>query len=190
MYICDVCNNPIEAGTQYVNVFGKNVCLDCAVRNTLDDVMATFGITYTEAPEEIAVVATVDGQVIYNDTDSMATPEQVENFFHSENPVFVPTQVGEKNTVLTTLCARRAEHSYKKAWVYESARDAEYYAEHYLKNMPNLLSIDGFVSEEEIPDAYTVYRVDGDNDDGAEEMTNEEGERAYEQAQEIVSFGD
>ncbi len=189
MYICDVCGNPIEAGTQYVNVFDKNVCLDCAVRNTLDDVMATFGITYTEAPDEISVVATVDGQVID------AAPEQVENFFHSENPVFVPTQVGEKNTVLTTLCARRAEHSYKKAWVYESARDAKYYAEHYLKNMPNLLSFDGFVSEEEIPDGYTVYRVDGDNDDdGAgdepEEMTDEEGERAYERAQENRKFWD
>ena len=90
MYLCDVCQNPIEAGTQYDNVFDKNVCLDCAVRNTLDDVMATFGITYTEAPDDIVVTATVDGLVID------ATPEQVENFFHSENPVFIPTQVGEK----------------------------------------------------------------------------------------------
>ena len=245
MYICEMCKEPIVAGTQYVNAFEKNICLDCAVRNTLDDIMAVFGITYTEAPDEIVA----EGVLVDDNTDSVATPEQVENFFHSENPVFVPTQVGEKmemnakygmtelnprafiskpeevkkdldtmtrdefvekyqyvntgdgdedtissllgkeaagkyyddwhfenpvlvptqvgekNTVLTTLCARRAEYSYKKAWVYESARDAEYWAEHYLKNMPNLLSIDGFVSEEEIPDGYTVYRVDGDNAD-------------------------
>lgn len=160
MYICDVCKNPIEAGTQYVNVFDKNVCLDCAVRYTLDDVMATFGITYTEAPDEIIVTAIVDGQVID------ATPEQVENSFHSENPVFVPTQVGEKNTVLTTISVCGAIQ--KKAWVYQSASDAEYWAEHYLKNIPNLVSIDEFVSEEEIPDGYELYHVDGngagDND--------------------------
>lgn len=161
MYICDVCKNPIEVGTQYGNVFGKKVCLDCAVRNTLDDVMATFGIAYMEAPDEITVVATVDGQVVD------ATPEQVENFFHSENPAFVPTQVGEKNTVLTTLSVCGIVQ--KKACIYMSASDAEYWAEHYLKNMPNLVSIDGFVSEEEIPDGYVPYRVD---DDGAGENDN------------------
>lgn len=162
MYICDMCKEPIAVGTQYVNAFDKNICLDCAVRNSLDDVMAIFGITYTEAPDEIVA----EGVIVYENTDSVATPEQVENFFHSENPTFVPTQVGEKNTVLTTLCARSAEHSYKKAWIYGSSRDAEYFAEHYLKNMPNLLSIDGFVSEEEIPDDYIVYRVDdGDNNE-------------------------
>lgn len=160
MYICDVCKNPIESGTQYVNVFDKNVCLDCAVRNTLDDVMATFGITYTEAPDDIPVVATIDGQAID------ATPEQVENFFHSENPVFVPTQV-EKNAVLTTLSVCGAVQ--KKAWIYESASDAEYWAEHYLKNMPNLVSIDDFVSEEDIPDGYVVCHVD---DDGAGEKND------------------
>ena len=90
MYICDMCGNPIDVGTQYVNVFDKTICLDCAVRNTLDDVMEFFGITYTEAPDEIVV----DFKV------SDATPEEVENFFHSENPVFAPTQVGEKNTVV------------------------------------------------------------------------------------------
>lgn len=85
MYICDMCKNPIEAGTQYVNVFDKNVCLDCAVRNTLDDVMATFGITYTEAPDEIVA----DCKVI----DAM--PEQVEitdeddpNAIHEKNGWF------------------------------------------------------------------------------------------------------
>ena len=197
MYICDMCNNPIEAGTQYVNVFDKNVCLDCAVRNTLDDVMATFGITYTEAPDEIVA----DCKVID------ATPEEVENFFHSENPVFAPTQVGEKNTVLTSLSVCGVAQ--KKAWVYDSESDAEYWAEHYLKNMPNLVSIDGFVSEEEIPDGYEVCRVDDDGAgddpnaihekngwfypgtdcrDDEEEMTDEEGERAYERAQENRKF--
>jgi len=92
MYICDMCKEPIVPGTQYVNAFDKNICLDCAVRNTLDDVMAVFGITYTEAPDEIVT----EGVIVYNNTDSVATPEQVENFFHSENTAFSPTQVGEK----------------------------------------------------------------------------------------------
>ena len=162
MYICDMCNNPIEIGTQYVNVFGKIVCLDCAVRNTLDDVIASFGIMYMEAPDDIIVSATVDGQVID------ATPEQVENFIHSENPVFAPTQVGEKNTVLTTLSVCGAIQ--KKAWIYQSASDAEYWAKHYLKNMPNLVSIDEFVSEGEIPDGYEPYIVDSETIDATPEQ--------------------
>lgn len=104
MYICDVCNNPVEVGTQYVNVFDKCVCLDCSVRNTLDDIMSVFGITYTEAPEEIIA----EGVLVYDDTDSIATSEQVENFFHSENPVFVPTQVGENERVIEYKNAREA----------------------------------------------------------------------------------
>lgn len=260
MYICNMCKEPIAAGTQYVNAFDKNICLDCAVRNTLDDVMAVFGITYTEAPDEIVAECVL----VYDNTDSVTTPEQVEDSFRSENPTFSPTQVGEKmeknaeygmtalnphafipkheevdkdlvtmtrdefvekyqyantgdgdedtisnllgkevagryyddwhkevadknptlsptqvgekNAVLVTLSARGVEDFYKKAWVYESARDAKYWAEHYLKNMPNLLSIDGFVSEGEIPDGYIVYRVD---DDDTEEMTDEEGEPVF-----------
>lgn len=166
MYVCDYCGGIIECGVQFAKFNARNVCIDCAVHNTLDDIMAKFSIPYEEVPEEIVA----EGVILYSDTDSMATPEQVEKFFTSENPVFVPTKVGEKNTVLTTLCARTAEDAYKKAWVYESARDAEYWAEHTLKNMPNLISIDGFVSEEEIPDGYIIYRVDGNNDDDTEDV--------------------
>ena len=160
MYICDMCKEPIAAGTQYVNAFDKNICLDCAVRNSLDDVMAVFGITYTESPDEIVT----EGVIVYDDTDSVATPEQVEKFFHSENPVFSPTQVGEKNTVLTTLYA--SDVMKKKAWIYESASDAEYCSEHYLKNMPNLVSIDGFVSDGDIPDDYEPFNVDDGTNSG------------------------
>lgn len=120
MYICDMCNNPIEIGTQYVNVFGKIVCLDCAVRNTLDDVIASFGIMYMEAPDDIIVSATVDGQVID------ATPEQVENFFRSENPVSAPTQVGEEKMTDEEDDDPNAIHE-KNGWYYPGtdSRDEE-----------------------------------------------------------------
>lgn len=200
MYICDMCGTPIEAGTQYISVFDKTVCLDCAVRSTLDDVMSTFGIKYAEVPGEIFADYKISDE----------TTEQV------KNPVFVPTQVGEKNTVLTTLSA--CGTVWKKAWIYQSASDAEYWVEHYLKNIVSLVSIDGFVSEDDIPDDYELYHVDdngseettdcdGDDPnaihekngwyypgtdcrDDTEEMTDEEGERAYERAQENRKFWD
>lgn len=134
MYICDMCKEPIAAGTQYVNAFDKNICLDCAVRNSLDDVMAVFGIMYTEAPDEIVT----EGVLVYDDTDSVATPEQVENFFHSENPVFSPTQVGEKNEDTKPLPVYTDED--KKNW--ETAYVDQYEHIHYKAGNGGTFTID------------------------------------------------
>ena len=51
MIICDVCHE--GAKYQYVKVNGKNVCMDCAVTKTIDEMLDELDLKYEDVPEEI-----------------------------------------------------------------------------------------------------------------------------------------
>ena len=56
MIICDVCHE--GAKYQYVKVNGKNVCMDCAVTKTIDEMLDELDLKYEDVPEEIEAVYT------------------------------------------------------------------------------------------------------------------------------------
>ena len=57
MIICDVCHE--GAKYQYVRVNGKNVCMDCAVTKTIDEMLDELDLKYEDVPEEIEAEYTV-----------------------------------------------------------------------------------------------------------------------------------
>lgn len=60
MIICEVCGQP--AKYQYVKVAGHNLCMDCAVTRTVDDMMTELGLSYENVPDELEVEYTVKNE--------------------------------------------------------------------------------------------------------------------------------
>lgn len=82
MIICEVCGQP--AKYQYVKVAGHNLCMDCAVTRTVDDMMTELGLSYENVPDELEVAYTVkdeSGEVIPADVadgprcEGMSSPD-------------------------------------------------------------------------------------------------------------------
>lgn len=97
MIICEVCGQ--SAKYQYVKVAGHNLCMDCAVTRTVDDMMTELGLSYENVPDELEVEYTVkdeSGEVVpsmlkrYDWKDvlgnSRENSEQDSEKFYDENP--------------------------------------------------------------------------------------------------------
>lgn len=71
MIICEVCGQ--AAKYQYVKVAGHNLCMDCAVTRTVDDMMTELGLAYEDVPDELEVEYTIKnddtGEVVPVDID-------------------------------------------------------------------------------------------------------------------------
>lgn len=78
---CKVCGRAIDGGLSYWKVDDIHICMNCGYETPFSDIARIAGIQLVESPMPIETPTRVG--------DAEMTPEEVEKFFTSDEPVFV-----------------------------------------------------------------------------------------------------